>query len=67
MPVSVVKLAWKRFRLYGTLRIINTNQGSQLQSGAFITAVATSGEKLNMRGKRAGAGNIIINSFFRSL
>ena len=54
-------------RLYGTPEIINTDQGSQFTSDAFVAAVATSGARLSMDGKGAWTHNIFIERFWRSL
>ena len=53
--------------LYGSPEIINTDQGSQFTSVAFVAAVATSGAKLSMDGKGAWTDNIFIERFWRSL
>jgi putative transposase len=47
--------------------IINTDQGSQFTSDAFVAAVATSGARLSMDGKGAWADNIFTERFWRSL
>ena len=47
--------------------IINTDQGSQFTSDAFVAAVATSGARLSMDGKGAWTDNIFIERFWRSL
>ena len=47
--------------------IINTDQGSQFTSDAFVAAVAASGAKLSMDGKGAWTDNIFIERFWRSL
>jgi putative transposase len=54
-------------RLYGAPEIINTDQGSQFTSDAFVAAVATSGARLSMDGKGAWTDNIFIERFWRSL
>ena len=54
-------------RLYGAPEIINTNQGSQFTSDAFIAAVAASGARLSMDGKGARTDNIFIERFWRTL
>jgi len=54
-------------RLHGAPEIINTDQGSQFTSDAFVAAVATSGAKLSMDGKGAWTDNIFIERFWRSL
>ncbi len=41
--------------LYGSPEIINTDQGSQFTSDAFVAAVGTSGARLSMDGKGAWA------------
>ena len=53
-------------RLYGAPEIINTDQGPQLPSGAFVAAVAASGARLSMDGKGAWTDNIFIERFWRS-
>jgi len=53
--------------LYGSPEIINTDQGSQFTSVAFVAAVATSGARLSMDGKGAWTDNIFIERFWRSL
>jgi putative transposase len=47
--------------------IINTDQGSQFTSDAFVAAVAASGARLSMDGKGAWTDNIFIERFWRSL
>ena len=54
-------------RLYGAPEIINTDQGSQFTSDAFVAAVATSGARLSMDGKGTWTDNISIECFWRSL
>jgi putative transposase len=54
-------------RKYGSPDIINTDQGSQFTSDAFVAAVATSGARLSMDGKGAWTDNIFIERFWRSL
>jgi putative transposase len=54
-------------RLYGAPEIINTDQGSQFTSDAFVAAVAASGARLSMDGKGAWTDNIFIERFWRSL
>jgi putative transposase len=53
--------------LYGAPEIINTDQGSQFTSDAFVAAVAASGARLSMDGKGAWTYNIFIERFWRSL
>ena len=53
--------------MYGAPEIINTDQGSQFTSDAFVAAVATSGARLSMDGKGAWTDNIFIERFWRSL
>ena len=53
--------------LYGSPEIINTDQGSQFASDAFVAAVAASGARLSMDGKGAWTDNIFIERFWRSL
>jgi putative transposase len=53
--------------LYGSPEIINTDQGSQFTSDAFVAAVATSGARLSMDGKGSWTDNIFIERFRRSL
>jgi putative transposase len=53
--------------LYEAPEIINTDQGSQFTSDAFVAAVATSGARLSMDGKGAWTDNIFIECFWRSL
>ena len=52
-------------RLYGVRRIINTDQGSQLPAGAFVTGVTAFGARLSMDG--TGAWTDSIEPFRRSL
>jgi len=47
--------------------IINTDQGSQFTSDAFVAAVDASGLRLSMDGKGAWTDNIFIERFWRSL
>ena len=54
-------------RLHGAPGILNTDQGSQFTSDAFVAAVATSGARLSMDGKGAWTDNIFIERFWRSL
>ncbi len=54
-------------RLCGAPEIINTDQGSQFTSDAFVAAVAASGARLSMDGKGAWTDNIFIERFWRSL
>jgi putative transposase len=54
-------------RLHGAPAILNTDQGSQFTSDAFVAAVATSGAQLSMDGKGAWTDNIFIERFWRSL
>jgi putative transposase len=54
-------------RLYGAPEIINTDQGSQFTSDAFVAAVAASGSRLSMDGKGSWTHNIFIERFWRSL
>ena len=54
-------------RLHGAPDILNTDQGSQFTSDAFVAAVATSGARLSMDGKGAWTDNIFIERFWRSL
>jgi putative transposase len=53
-------------RLYEAPEIINSDQGSQFTSDAFVTAVATSRARLIMAGKEAWTDNIIKERFWRS-
>ena len=53
-------------RLHGAPDILNTDQGSQFTSDAFVAAVATSGARLSMDGKGAWTDNIFIERFWRS-
>ena len=53
--------------LYGSSEIINTDQGSQFTSDAFVAAVGTSGATLSMDGKGAWNDTIFIERFWRSL
>jgi putative transposase len=53
--------------LCGAPEIINTDQGSQFTSDAFVAAVAASGARLSMDGKGAWTDNIFIERFWRSL
>jgi putative transposase len=46
-------------RFCGAPEIINTDQGSQLTSDAFVAAVAASGARLSMDGKGAWTDNIL--------
>ena len=52
--------------LYGSPEIINTDQGSQFTSDAFVAAFATSGARLSMDGIGAWTDNIFIERFWRS-
>ena len=54
-------------RKYGSPDIINTDQGSQLPSDAFVAAATESGAKLSMDGKGAWTDNIFIERFWQSL
>ena len=54
-------------RLYGAPEIINTDQGSQFTSDAFVAAVTESGAKFSMDGKGTWTDNISIECFWRSL
>jgi putative transposase len=47
--------------------IINTDQGSQFTSDAFVAAVDASGLRLSMDEKGAWTDNIFIERFWRSL
>ena len=54
-------------RLYGAPEIINTGQGSQFTTDAFVAVVAASGAKLSMDRKGAWTDNIFIERLWRSL
>ncbi len=61
-----VEVYTEAVRLYGAPEIINTDQGSQFTSYAFVAAVAVSGPRLSMDGKGAWTDNIFIERFWRS-
>jgi putative transposase len=54
-------------RLHGAPGIINTDQGSQFTSDAYVAAVAVSGAKLSMDERGAWTDNNFIERFWRSL
>jgi putative transposase len=65
--VFCVQVYTEAVRLHGAPEIINSDQGSQFTSDAFVAAVATSGARLSMDGKGAWTDNIFIERFWRSL
>lgn len=52
---------------YGNPKIINTDQGSQFTSEAFIEKVLENGTRLSMDGKGRATDNVCIERFWRSI
>jgi len=52
---------------YGSPEILNTDQGSQFTSDAFIDVLKSNGIQISMDGKGRWADNIIVERFFRTL
>ena len=62
-PSFCVDTYTEAVRLTGPPQAINTDQGSQFTSDAFVAAVAASGARLSMDGKGAWTDNRFIKRF----
>jgi putative transposase len=62
--IEALTLAMKQ---YGTPCIINSDQGSQFTSDAYIKLLAENGIRQSMDGKARWVDNVIIERWFRSL
>ena len=54
-------------QVHGAPEIVNTDQGSQFTSEAFVAAVQGCGAKVSMDGKGAWRDNVFIERFWKSL
>ena len=52
---------------YGTLDMMNTDQGSHLTSGAFAGFIKAQGIRLSMDGRGGGRDNIFVKQLWRSM
>jgi len=63
----VIEALMDAIEQYGIPSIINSDQGSQFSSAAYIHLLATNGIRQSMDGKARWVDNVIIERWFRSL
>jgi putative transposase len=66
-PESCVEALEEAILKYGTPEIMNTDQGSQFSSSAFISVINANGIAMSMDGKGCWRDNVFVERLWRSI